>query len=168
MYAETAERTLLEDWQVRRERLAGQPAKVEQFAELQVRILDYLVRRYRDAPQAARPARFSPKADLYVNQRAIVVHDHVWQGKVGGIKSRREAEARVSAILRRMTSADAQEHTETPPDPLMREEPSLVVECLAAENRAIARRWRGIASAVRRGRNVHAGVEATMETRGCA
>jgi hypothetical protein len=104
MYPESAERTLLADWQARRERLATRPAPVGQLGGLHIQILDYLIGRYADSPEAARPARFSPKSDLYVNDRAIVVHHHLWQGKVSGVKSRQEAETRVSAVLKQLIS----------------------------------------------------------------
>lgn len=112
MHAESAERTLLEDWQARRDRLAGRPVPAGQLAALQIEILDYLIGRYGDSPEAARPARFSPKSDLYVNDRAIVVHHHLWQGKVGGVKSDEEAEARVSAIVKRMVASSEDEAAE--------------------------------------------------------
>ncbi len=163
MYAAAAQRTLLEDWQARRKRLASEPARPEQFADLQIRILDYLIHRYHHSPEAARPARFSPKSDLYVNERAIVVHHHLWQGKVGGVKSRREAEARMSDILQRMAAGHAEDDAETPPDWLTQEEPSLVGQWAAQRDRAVVRRWRAIASALRRGRNPHGAIESALQ-----
>jgi hypothetical protein len=105
MHAESAEPALREDWHARRERLARKATPPPQLGELHLQILDYLIGRYGDSPEAARPAWFSPKSDLYVNDRAIVVHHHLWQGKVSGVKNRQEAEARVSAILKRMAAS---------------------------------------------------------------
>lgn len=103
MSGQSAVVTLLEDWRARRERLAQRAVPAGPEVRLQIQILDYLVDRYRDAPEAARPARCPARLDLYVNDRAIVVHNHLWEGKVGGAKSQQEARARVSSILRRMT-----------------------------------------------------------------
>ncbi|MHC4403670.1 MAG: hypothetical protein ACYTG0_28775 [Planctomycetota bacterium] len=98
--------TLLEDWRARRDRLAGGSRADEPYARLQVQILDYLIDRYRHSPEAARAARRPVRQALFVNDRAIVVNDHIWEGKVGGAKSRREAEARVSSILERMSATE--------------------------------------------------------------
>ena len=51
--------------------------------------------------------------EFHVDQRAIVVHHHLWHGKVGGIKSVQEAESRVSAIVARMASHALLEGSET-------------------------------------------------------
>ena len=106
MHAETKVRTLLEDWQARRARLADAALPPSPRATSHARSLDYLIRRYQDSPEAAQPARFSPKTPLRVDDRAIVVHDHVWEGKVGGVKTRKQAEERVSGILHRMAADD--------------------------------------------------------------
>lgn len=116
MHAESTERTLLEDWQARRERLAGRPVPLGQLGELHVQILDYLIGRYADSSEAARPARFSPKSDVYVNDRAIVVHHHLWQGKVSGVKSPQEAEARISGIVKRMIGSGKDRAEQTGPE----------------------------------------------------
>jgi hypothetical protein len=112
VYAESAERTLLEDWQARRERLAGGPAPVGQFGEVHIQILDYLIGRYGDSPEAARPARVGPTSEVHVDDRVIVVHHHLWQGKVAGVKSRREAELRMAEILGRMATPDEDQAAE--------------------------------------------------------
>jgi hypothetical protein len=103
MSGQSAVVTLLEDWRARRERLAERAVPAAPYVRLQIQILDYLVDRYRDAPEAARPARCPARPDLYVNDRAIAVHNHLWEGKVGGAKSQQEAHERVSSILKRMT-----------------------------------------------------------------
>jgi len=114
MSGDTQTRTLLEDWRLRRDRLAGDPGPIPQCAAIQIQLLDFLLERYRDAPEAAAPARFVPKSDLFVNERAIVVHHHLGAGVLGGVQSRHEAESRVSGILQRMTTAGAP--PETAPD----------------------------------------------------
>ncbi len=110
MAGQPAPVTLWDDWQTRRARLAERSMSRGPYVELQIQILDYLVQRYRDSPEAAQPARCPARPELFVNDRAIVVHDHLWEGKVGGVKTHREAADRVSSILRRM--ACVEEHVE--------------------------------------------------------
>ncbi len=117
MHTETAQRTLLEDWRARRERLGTRLDRPGEVAELQIRILDYLIDRYADAPEAARPARSSPKPDLYVDWRAIVVHHYVWQGRVSGVKTSGAAQSRVASILQRMASPEKDDSDRTDVDP---------------------------------------------------
>jgi hypothetical protein len=102
MIAEATVRTLLEDWQARRDYLAGAHLPPDQHVEVQLRVLDYLLGRYRDSPEAAQTVCTPAPGELVVNERAIVVHHHLWQGKVGGAKTEREAGDRVRGILRRM------------------------------------------------------------------
>jgi hypothetical protein len=96
--------TLLEDWQRRRDLLGRSPGSDMQYARQWLRILDYLIHRYADSPEAQRPAPAPPRVDLQVYHRAIVLLHHLWKGKVGGVKTSQEAVARVSAILERMSS----------------------------------------------------------------
>ncbi len=118
MSADSMGRTLLEDWRVRRSHLAGASISERPYTAPQVAILDYLIGRYGDSAEAARPARCPARLDLFVNDRAMVVHDHLWEGRVAGTRSRKEAERRVTSIVRRMTSfeeetdKDAEEHVE--------------------------------------------------------
>ncbi len=96
--------TLLDEWQWRRDRLSRSPGGRAPSAREQIKVLDYLIRRYHDSPEAQRLAPVRPLAEFRVNQRAIVVHHHVWEGRIGGVKNVQEAEARVSAIVKRITS----------------------------------------------------------------
>lgn len=102
MMSNATVRTLLEDWRARREHLAGAAVPFEPYVEVQLRVLDYLIHRYRDSPEAAQTVCSPGPGELAVNERAIIVHHHLWQGKVGGAKTESEAGNRVHAILRRM------------------------------------------------------------------
>jgi hypothetical protein len=157
MYPESAERTLLADWQARRERLATRPAPVGQLGGLHIQILDYLIGRYADSPEAARPARFSPKSDLYVNDRAIVVHHHLWQGKVSGVKSRQEAETRVSAVLKQLISLGEDRAAETPSEPLFDADYRLSPEPVPSNL------WNKMVWAIRLRRKAHSAIEAALK-----
>jgi hypothetical protein len=152
MSGDTLTRTLLDDWRLRRDRLAGDPGPIPQYAAIQIQLLDFLLERYRDAPEAAAPARFVPKSDLFVNERAIVVHHHLGVGVLGGVKSRHEAESRVSGILKRMTTAEAP--TETAPD---REEPWLEDSLYVA-----TRTWCAALDAIAAGKRAHAWIERAL------
>src|SRR5487761_126937 len=104
MLAMADERTLAEDWLVRRQRLAASQTAPEQHRRAQLQVLDYLIRRYGDSAEAARPARFVSAAEFYSNDRAIVVHQHLGRGKIAGVKSQRQANQRVGDILRHLRS----------------------------------------------------------------
>jgi hypothetical protein len=106
--------TLLEDWRRRRDLLSRGPGSDMPHAKQWLRILDSLIHRYANSAEAQRPAPTPPKADLQVYDRAIVVLHHLWNGKVGGIKTPQEAVARVTAILERMSSHDVTADAETP------------------------------------------------------
>ncbi len=105
-------RTLLDEWQWRRDALNLGLDSATPFARERARVLDFLIHRYQNSPEAQRPAPAKPKADFQVNQRAIVVLHHIWQGRVGGIKSPQEAQARVSAILKRISLPPSTEEAE--------------------------------------------------------
>jgi hypothetical protein len=107
MAAEAGDRTLLEDWQARRDCLTADAGPIPQYAALQLQVLGYLLERYRHSAEAARPARFVPRCDLAVHPRAIVVHHHLGEGVLGGVKTRHEAAARVTGILGRLTAQPA-------------------------------------------------------------
>jgi hypothetical protein len=110
MHATAEERTLLEDWQARRKRLAKDSLPVEQFAETQLRVLDFLISQYGDSAEATRPARGIPAPELYVNNRAIIVLHHVWEKQVAGVKTTKEAQMRMASVLARMASRDQDEY----------------------------------------------------------
>ena len=152
MSGDTQTRTLLEDWRLRRDRLAGDPGPIPQYAAIQIQLLDFLLERYRDAPEAAAPARFVPKSDLFVNERAIVVHHHLGAGVLGGVKSRHEAESRVSGILKRMSTAESP--TETALD---REEPWLEDSLYVA-----TRTWCAALDAIAAAKDAHAWIERAL------
>jgi len=154
MSGDTPTRTLLEDWRLRRDRLAGDPGPIPQYAAIQVQLLDFLLERYREAPEAAAPARFVPKSDLFVNERAIVVHHHLGSGVLGGVKSRQEAESRVSEILKRMTCAGA------PPEAAPgKEEPWLEDSVYVA-----SREWGAALDAIAAGRDAHRFIDRALRS----
>ena len=93
---------MLEDWRVRRGRLAALTSVPEPSRELQARLLDYLIRRHGDSPTAARAARFAAPADVCWNDRAIVVHHHLRQATASGVKNQQQANRRVGEILSHM------------------------------------------------------------------
>ncbi len=101
--------TLYDDWRARRRRLAGLPCRPGDYRAVELRLLDYLLRRYRDSPEATREARFSLTKDVYVDHRAIVVVHHLGGGHIPTVKSEREAHAHVQSIVRRMLSVAARE-----------------------------------------------------------
>jgi len=105
MMVTTNKRSLFEDWLVRRERVTRDTEGIEQYRRIQLQLLDYLIERYRDAPEVRRPARFPLPTEVYVNERAMLVHNHLWRGQTSGTKSRFEVKNRVSAIVERMSAA---------------------------------------------------------------
>jgi len=113
--AESVERTLLEDWRARRDRLAERPEPPGRLGRVHLQILDYLIRRYGDTPEARRPARFSPRTGLYVNERAIVVHHHRYRRDVPDVKDAKDAEARAAAFLGRIVAVGGADHGESTP-----------------------------------------------------
>jgi hypothetical protein len=101
MSSAAATGTLYADWLARRERLGDYHGEREPIIATQLRVLDYLIERYRGDAEALRPAP-PPLDALYVNQRAIVVNHHRSFGLVAGVKTKDEAASRVSAIVARM------------------------------------------------------------------
>ncbi len=72
--------TLLDEWHWRRDRLNREPGSAACFAPEQIKVLDYLIGRYQDSPEALTPVRVRPMTEFHVDQRAIVVHHHLWEG----------------------------------------------------------------------------------------
>jgi hypothetical protein len=105
--ASSTTRSLYEDWLVRRERLEGLPGEIAGYRAVEMRLLDYLLRRYRDSPEAARPARFPLSKDLFVDHRAIIIHHHLGRGQIPDMSSQREASDHVRAVVERMQSPPA-------------------------------------------------------------
>jgi hypothetical protein len=93
--------TLYDDWLARRARLREYHGEREPIVAVQLRVLDYLIDRYRDDAAALEPA--APPLDVvYVNERAIIVNQGSAIGLVAGVKSAHEAADRVAAIMARM------------------------------------------------------------------
>jgi hypothetical protein len=145
--SESAGPTLYEDWEARRQQLAEAPQPLGQHREVMLRILEFLITRYRDSPVAERPARFPLQAELMVNERAIVVHHHLKPTEGGRVKSPQEAQQRMAALVERITSygpeGDVNEAEEEAGE---REEnvfaePAWLPEVRSELNRAV-RQWR--------------------------
>jgi hypothetical protein len=104
----------LDEWRWRRDVLTRSRDNASRLVGERLRVLDYLINRYRDSPEAQRPVSVRPKPDFQVNDRAIVVLHHIWNGRVGGVKTPQEAKARVSTILERIVSHVATDESEPP------------------------------------------------------
>jgi len=100
-------RTLFEDWVARREQLAKLPYGSRDHYTVEAHVLDYLLRRYRDTPEGAQPARFPHTTGTYINHRAIAVLHHLESGGVSTVTTASEALARVQSIVRRMSSQES-------------------------------------------------------------
>ncbi len=74
MTTDPTARTLYDDWKARRERLAHASGGAAGYEAVEMRLLDYLLRRYQASPEVARPARFPLPPTVFVNHRAIIVH----------------------------------------------------------------------------------------------
>jgi len=103
----TATLSLQDDWRQRREKLLA--SGDQQFQKSQIRILDFMLRRYGDQLAAQRPARFPMLAPVYLNRRAIVVHQHLGGSQFAGIKTEGEARTRASKLLARMANSTPRE-----------------------------------------------------------
>jgi hypothetical protein len=77
-----------------------------------LQVLDFLIRRYADSPEAARPARSDSTAAFHSNDRLIVVHQHLGRGKIAGVKTQAEAERRIGDVLGRMCRGPEKEADE--------------------------------------------------------
>lgn len=99
--------SLYEDWTNRRERLEVQSMPLDEAVRAaQIRILDYLLKRYVDDPAARRAALFPLRTDVQVNQRASVVHRHLLGRAV--TQTTDDASDRLSPVLKRMAAANSQ------------------------------------------------------------
>jgi len=154
MPAEVGSRTLLEDWQARRDRLAADAGPIPQYAALHLQVLGYLIERYRQSAEAALPARFVPACDLAVNPRAIVVHHHLGEGVLGGVKTRHEAAARVTAVLSRLTAPSTAASATPPDDAPWPGEPQYVASA----------KWAKALRAIARGRDAHGQIEEALRS----
>lgn len=96
--------TLYDDWQARRARLAQVAAEAADYHVVELRLLDYLLRRYQGSPQAALPARFPLSTAVFVDHRALTVHHHLGRGLIPTISNAEEALAHVRSIVDRLRS----------------------------------------------------------------
>lgn len=103
MCASPTTKTRLEDWQDRRKYLESLGGTSPNKAA-QIKVLDYLIKRYRDSESAHVPARFPLRTDLYWNDRRIAVHHHLGHGNIDGVQTRDEAEQRIRGLVQRMVS----------------------------------------------------------------
>jgi len=100
--------TLFEDWTARRIQLYRQNNPPSAYLDVQIQVLDYLLKRYHDAPEAERPARFPLPKDLQWNQRAQIVHRHLAQQKATVIRDESDARSRIGPLLARMAALNVQ------------------------------------------------------------
>jgi hypothetical protein len=98
--------TLYDDWLLRRERLMG--ASDDPFAEVQIRVLDYLLIRYADDPAVRQPALFPLDGNTCFNSRVILVNRHLGCRDVG------EAQSRAHRILSNIANINPQESIGAP------------------------------------------------------
>ncbi len=108
MNTTTSTKTRLEDWVDRRQHLLTL-ALADPRNIVQLRLLDYLIGRYRDSPEAHQPARFRFERELHWNDRRITVHHHLGRGKVAGVQNSEDAQQRMATLLQRMKSDERQE-----------------------------------------------------------
>lgn len=107
--ASPARPTLLEDWLARRVQLyKDRDPNLTAYRDVQIQVLDYLLKRYRDDTQAQRPARFPLPKDVVWNRRAQVVHRHLALHKTGVIRDEEDARSRIGPLLTRMASLNVQ------------------------------------------------------------
>jgi hypothetical protein len=85
---------------------------------IELRLLDYLLRHFRDSPEAQRPAVFPLTSPAYFNQRAAAIHararlvqQRLWHGDWVHVANARQAHERVASVLRRMASPSPAEST---------------------------------------------------------
>lgn len=159
MLALADERTLVEDWLVRRQRIAASVTMPEQHRQMQLQLLDYLIRRYGDSPEAARPARFASSFEFYSNDRTIVVHHHLGRGKIAGVRNQAEAKRRVGDILSHLRSVHELEADTVP----AHNDFARWVDELDERPDTPGRAWREIMLAVQRGRSAHQAIAAALE-----
>jgi len=110
MVAAAAQLSLIDDWRQRRHRLVGQSG-TDPSARYQIRLLDYLIRRYGNSPVAHGPARF-PLGGEHRTDRAIVVHQELSR-RTAKVRDQRDAKERVVTIVRRMSDPTPSRHAAT-------------------------------------------------------
>jgi hypothetical protein len=110
------QRSLYDDWQLRRERLLHDLHLDDQYRQMQIQLLNFLINRYCDAPEARSPARFPLPAEFTFNERAVLVHHYLWPGQVGSTKSIFDVRRKVSGIVERMQNPPSPFETDEPED----------------------------------------------------
>ncbi|MCY3021798.1 MAG: hypothetical protein NTW87_22535 [Planctomycetota bacterium] len=106
--------TRLEDWQQRRQYLVTSVAALGRIhREAQVQILDHLLARHRDTPEAAEAARFPMRAGAHLDGRVAVVHHYL--GAHAAVRAQVSAEIRAAVILGRIAQVHPQSHAERKP-----------------------------------------------------
>ncbi|MDZ4780076.1 MAG: hypothetical protein SGJ19_07485 [Planctomycetia bacterium] len=99
----TATISLYEDWAARRDRLLLPTVQASFPSALpHVKVLEFLLSRYRDADVAHQAAMFPLPSEIVFNQRAIIINHHLGSRRVAGVKTADEAATRMSSILSRM------------------------------------------------------------------
>ncbi len=96
------QKTRLTDWTDRREELMLLP-KPSTFHVMQIKVLGYLIERYRDSPVSQVPAKNIAARPFYLNRRMIVVHEHLRPGHGKSTQSRESAEQRIKSAVERMS-----------------------------------------------------------------
>ena len=107
--------TLFESWELRRQLLESTANPIDAgIAQVQKRILDFLLRRYINDPAARVAACFPARTEFRIDRRAIVVHDHMGRGIVSGTRNEVEAGDRAARILKRISNIDPQASAQQP------------------------------------------------------
>ena len=106
--------TLYESWQLRRQLVETSPARIPSVMQEQRRILDWLLSRYGNDEASRAGAFFPARAELLLNRRVVVVHDHIGRGTVSGTRNVEEATHRASSILQRIARVDPQASAQAP------------------------------------------------------
>ena len=99
--------TLYKDWQARRDHLASHGDDLGENRSSETAVLDFLLKRYENTAEGDSPARFALAKKFHVNHRAIVVLHHLAGGRNSKVATELQAQARIRAILSRMTRTTA-------------------------------------------------------------
>jgi len=107
MVAAAGQLSLVDDWRQRRHRLSGQ-SESNPSVRYQIKLLDYLIRRYGNSPVSQGSARF-PLLSEHRTDRAIVVHQELSR-RTAKVRDQHDAKDRVLTIVRRMSGPTTDEH----------------------------------------------------------
>ena len=94
--------SLYEDWRQRRQRLSIDAESNQEDLAAQIRVLDFLLKTYKNSSDAAEPARYPVQSDVMFNERAIIINHHLGARRVCGVKSQSEAESRMAILVKRL------------------------------------------------------------------